>query len=93
MHLSNKHVHLICCTLLLRTFWHVLKLGEKATILATPDYAYGAGGFPAWGIMPNSQLKFGELIQLLAVSLQIVHLYLSTAMMYSVTIADTCQLL
>lgn len=24
----------------------------------TPDYAYGAGGFPAWGIQPNSVLVF-----------------------------------
>ena len=24
----------------------------------TPDYAYGDGGFPAWGIQPNSSLKF-----------------------------------
>jgi len=24
----------------------------------TPDYAYGAGGFPAWGIQPNSVLEF-----------------------------------
>lgn len=33
-------------------------LGEKARIHATADYAYGAGGFPAWGIMPNSPLIF-----------------------------------
>lgn len=26
-----------------------MKVGEKATIKATPDYAYGAAGFPAWG--------------------------------------------
>ena len=32
--------------------------GEVATITATADYAYGSGGFPAWGIMPNSTLKF-----------------------------------
>jgi peptidylprolyl isomerase len=32
--------------------------GEVARITATPDYAYGAGGFPAWGIMPNSTLIF-----------------------------------
>lgn len=25
-----------------------MQLGEKATITATPDYAYGKGGFPAW---------------------------------------------
>lgn len=24
----------------------------------TPDYAYGADGFPAWGIQPNSTLAF-----------------------------------
>ena len=24
----------------------------------TPDYAYGTGGFPAWGIQPNSVLIF-----------------------------------
>ena len=35
-----------------------MQLGEKARITATPDYAYGAGGFPAWGIMPNSPLIF-----------------------------------
>lgn len=35
-----------------------MSLGEKALIKATPDYAYGAGGFPAWGIMPNSPLNF-----------------------------------
>lgn len=35
-----------------------MKLGERALIKATPDYAYGAGGFPAWGIMPNSTLHF-----------------------------------
>ncbi|KAL0747045.1 hypothetical protein Bca101_029047 [Brassica carinata] len=26
--------------------------------LCSPDYAYGAGGFPAWGIQPNSVLEF-----------------------------------
>lgn len=35
-----------------------MKVGEHATIKATADYAYGAGGFPAWGIMPNSPLNF-----------------------------------
>jgi peptidylprolyl isomerase len=33
-------------------------LGETAEVTCTPDYAYGAGGFPAWGIMPNSHLRF-----------------------------------
>jgi peptidylprolyl isomerase len=35
-----------------------MKQGEVAQITCTPDYAYGAGGFPAWGIMPNSTLMF-----------------------------------
>ncbi|CAI7761141.1 unnamed protein product [Closterium sp. NIES-53] len=35
-----------------------MQLGEQARITCTPDYAYGAGGFPAWGIMPNSTLVF-----------------------------------
>ncbi|KAG5188179.1 FK506-binding protein 12 [Tribonema minus] len=35
-----------------------MSVGERAMITASPDYAYGAGGFPAWGIMPNSVLKF-----------------------------------
>lgn len=34
-----------------------LSLGEKATLIATPDYAYGARGFPPV-IPPNSTLKF-----------------------------------
>mmetsp|Transcript_17054 Transcript_17054/g.39363 ORF Transcript_17054/g.39363 Transcript_17054/m.39363 type:complete len:113 (-) Transcript_17054:132-470(-) len=32
--------------------------GEIARLTCTPDYAYGSGGFPAWGIMPNSTLVF-----------------------------------
>lgn len=32
--------------------------GEIAKLKCTPDYAYGSGGFPAWGIMPNSELHF-----------------------------------
>jgi peptidylprolyl isomerase len=35
-----------------------MSLGECAKIHCTPDYAYGAGGFPAWGIQPNSELIF-----------------------------------
>lgn len=35
-----------------------MQLGEKARIECTPDYAYGPGGFPAWGILPNSPLIF-----------------------------------
>ena len=34
------------------------QLGEIARIHCSPDYAYGAGGFPAWGIEPNSELLF-----------------------------------
>ncbi|KAI5983484.1 hypothetical protein EDD15DRAFT_2315698 [Pisolithus albus] len=34
-----------------------LSLGEKANLIATPDYAYGARGFPP--VIPaNSTLKF-----------------------------------
>ena len=35
-----------------------MKVGEKASLTCSPAYGYGAGGFPAWGIMPNSVLKF-----------------------------------
>lgn len=35
-----------------------MQLGEIAKIHCSSDYAYGAGGFPAWGIMPNSELVF-----------------------------------
>ncbi|KAI6030950.1 hypothetical protein F5J12DRAFT_316898 [Pisolithus orientalis] len=34
-----------------------LSLGEKAFLIATPDYAYGARGFPPV-IPPNATLKF-----------------------------------
>ena len=27
-------------------------------VAKTQDYAYGAGGFAAWGIMPNARLIF-----------------------------------
>ncbi|CAN0250667.1 unnamed protein product [Pylaiella littoralis] len=33
-------------------------VGECAKLTCTPDYAYGAGGFPSWGIMPDSTLCF-----------------------------------
>lgn len=33
-------------------------VGEVAEITAHPSYAYGAGGFPHWGILPNSPLRF-----------------------------------
>jgi peptidylprolyl isomerase len=35
-----------------------MSLGEVAKIHCSPDYAYGAGGFEAWGIMPNLELVF-----------------------------------
>ena len=35
-----------------------MSIGEIARIHCSPDYAYGAGGFEAWGIMPNSELVF-----------------------------------
>lgn len=35
-----------------------MKVGEKGRIHASPQAAYGAGGFPAWGILPNSELIF-----------------------------------
>ncbi|KAL5714303.1 peptidylprolyl isomerase [Ranunculus cassubicifolius] len=35
-----------------------MQLGEVARLQCSPDYAYGAGGFPAWGIKPNSVLIF-----------------------------------
>lgn len=35
-----------------------MQLGEVARIKCTADYAYGASGFPAWGIRPNSELIF-----------------------------------
>ncbi|TXG53992.1 hypothetical protein EZV62_019248 [Acer yangbiense] len=35
-----------------------MQLGETARLRCSPDYAYGAGGFPAWGIQPNSVLDF-----------------------------------
>jgi len=35
-----------------------MKMGEIARLHCSPDYAYGSGGFPAWGIMPNSELIF-----------------------------------
>lgn len=35
-----------------------MSIGEIAKIHCSPDYAYGAGGFPAWGIESNSELVF-----------------------------------
>ncbi|KAI0494810.1 hypothetical protein KFK09_024953 [Dendrobium nobile] len=35
-----------------------MEVGEIARLQCSPDYAYGANGFPAWGIQPNSVLVF-----------------------------------
>jgi len=35
-----------------------MQVGEVARIQCTPNYAYEASGFPAWGIQPNSVLVF-----------------------------------
>ncbi|KAF6144052.1 hypothetical protein GIB67_034628 [Kingdonia uniflora] len=35
-----------------------MQLGEVARLQCSPDYGYGPGGFPAWGIQPNSVLVF-----------------------------------
>ncbi|GAQ88332.1 FKBP-type peptidyl-prolyl cis-trans isomerase [Klebsormidium nitens] len=35
-----------------------MQRGEVSRLTCSPDYAYGAGGFPAWGIQPNSTLLF-----------------------------------
>lgn len=35
-----------------------MRIGEFSRVHCTPDYAYGAGGFPSWGIQPNSELIF-----------------------------------
>ncbi|XP_062178101.1 peptidyl-prolyl cis-trans isomerase FKBP12 [Alnus glutinosa] len=35
-----------------------MQVGEVACLRCSPDYAYGSGGFPAWGIQPNSVLIF-----------------------------------
>ena len=35
-----------------------MRIGEKATILSDAENAYGPGGFPKWGILPNSTLRF-----------------------------------
>lgn len=42
-----------------------MALGETSRLHCSPDYAYGAGGFPAWGIQPNSELVFEiEVLQI-----------------------------
>jgi hypothetical protein len=35
-----------------------MAVGEVAKLTCSPDYAYGAAGFPAWGIPPNAVLTF-----------------------------------
>jgi len=35
-----------------------MNIGETADLVMTGDYAYGAQGFPAWGIPPNAGLTF-----------------------------------
>ncbi|XP_027160498.1 peptidyl-prolyl cis-trans isomerase FKBP12 [Coffea eugenioides] len=35
-----------------------MQVGEVARLTCSPDYAYGPGGFPGWGIEPNSVLVF-----------------------------------
>ena len=42
-----------------------MSVGSRAKIKCSPGYAYGAGGFPAWGIMQNSPLIFD--IELLSI--------------------------
>ena len=42
-----------------------LKVGESSRFTITGDYAYGAGGFPAWGIPPSATLIFDvELLRI-----------------------------
>ena len=40
-------------------------VGDRAQVKCSPSYAYGAGGFPAWGIQANSPLIFD--IELLSI--------------------------
>jgi len=35
-----------------------MKVGEKANLHISSDYAYGNRGFPAWGIPPDAPLMF-----------------------------------
>lgn len=35
-----------------------MAVGETARLECSPDYAYGDGGFPAWGIPPKAVLIF-----------------------------------
>ncbi|OMO85216.1 hypothetical protein CCACVL1_10354 [Corchorus capsularis] len=48
-----------------------MQVGEVAQLRCSPDYAYGASGFPAWGIQPNSELVFEiEVLSLKDINLQ-----------------------
>ena len=42
-----------------------MKLGEVAQFTCTPEYGYGSNGYSAWGILPDSTLRFE--IELLSV--------------------------
>lgn len=42
----------------LHAFFDASSDGSFWCLQCSPDYAYGAGGFPAWGIQPNSVLDF-----------------------------------
>jgi len=35
-----------------------MQLGEVAKLTMSPNYGYGSGGFPSWGIPPNATLEF-----------------------------------
>ncbi len=35
-----------------------MRVGERAQLTISGDYAYGPRGFPAWGIGPNAELMF-----------------------------------
>ena len=36
-----------------------MKVGETSQITCSPDFAYGASGFPAWGIPGNAEVGGG----------------------------------
>ena len=48
-----------------------MKVGEKARIHCSSDYAYGKKGFKAWGILPDSELVFEiEVLKILKKKVQ-----------------------
>ena len=51
----KKQVTFVCFVVL---FFPIKNDDLLADLTCTPDYAYGAGGFPAWGIPPNATLIF-----------------------------------